>query len=142
MKNLIVDSGVSVKWFIQEKDSDMAQLILNEYEDENISFLAPSLIYSEFGNIIWKKVMFQGLDLQDADYAIESFKRISFILTPEIALFDVAYRIAVKHKRTFYDSLYLALSVRENCGFVTADEKFYNAVRVGFPNIILLSNWQ
>jgi predicted nucleic acid-binding protein len=76
MKNLVVDSGVAVKWFIQEEDS------------------------------------------------------------------DDAFKIAVKYKRTFYDSLYLALSVRETGEFVTADEKFYNAVRQDFPQIILLSDWQ
>ncbi|MCY7375095.1 MAG: type II toxin-antitoxin system VapC family toxin, partial [Pyrinomonadaceae bacterium] len=64
------------------------------------------------------------------------------VLTPISTLFDDAYKIAVKYKRSFYDSLYLALSVGENCAFVTADEKFYNAVRQDFPKMILLANWQ
>jgi len=56
-------------------------------------------------------------------------------------LFDDAFQVAIKYKRTFYDSLYIALSVKENCGFVTADEKFYNAVKQDFPKMILLANW-
>ena len=142
MKNLVVDSGITVKWYIEEDDSDIAQLIYNEYEAGNISFLAPDLIYAEFGNIIWKKQIFKNLDANEADFAISEFKKISFTLTPITLLFDDAYKIAVKHKRTFYDSLYLALSVRENCEFVTADEKFYNSVRNSFSKIILLSDWQ
>ena len=141
MKDLVVDSGISVKWFIAETDSAVALEILKDYRNEKISFLAPNLIYAEFGNIIWKKQIFQGLDPLDADLAIQEFKKISFIITPIPTLFDDAYRIAVKYKRTFYDSLYLALSVKENCAFVTADEKFYNAVRQDFPKIILLANW-
>ncbi len=141
MKNLVVDSGIAVKWFIQEEDSDAAQFILDEYESENLSFLAPTLIYAEFGNIIWKKLIFQGLESTDADFAIQKFKNISFVLTPTSILFDDAFRIAVEYKRSFYDSLYLALSVKENCEFVTADEKFYNAVRKAFARIILLSEW-
>ncbi len=85
---------------------------------------------------------FNNLTLKDAEYAIREFKKISFTLTPITLLFDDAYAIAVQYKRTFYDSLYLALSVKENCEFVTADEKFYNAVRTDFPRIILLSGWQ
>jgi predicted nucleic acid-binding protein len=142
MKNIVVDSGIVVKWFIQEEDSDIAQPILDEYKIENLSFLAPNLIYAEFGNIIWKKVIFKNLDANDAAFAVQEFKKISFTLTPITLLFDEAYKIAVQYKRTFYDSLYLALSVRENCEFVTADEKFYNSVRSSFPKIILLSDWQ
>jgi len=142
MKDLVIDSSVSVKWFIEEDDSDTAQLILDEYKRENISFLAPNLIYAEFGNIVWKKQVFQGLDALDVDRAIQKFKRISFILTSITVLFDDAYRLAVKYKRSFYDSLYLALSIKENCEFVMADEKFYNAVRQDFPQMILLANWQ
>lgn len=44
-------------------------------------------------------------------------------------------------KRTVYDSLYLALSLREGCQFVTADEKFANAVGSSFPSIVWLANW-
>lgn len=142
MKNLVVDSGISVKWFIQEADSDIAQLVLDEYKSDKILFLAPNLIYAEFGNIIWKKQIFQGLDSKDAEFAIREFKKIEFILTPIPTLFDDAFQIAVKYKRTFYDSLYLALSVKENCEFVTADEKFYNAVKRDFPKMILLASWQ
>ncbi len=142
MKNIVVDSGITIKWFIEEDDSDIAQFIYDDYESGNFSFLAPDLIYAEFGNIVWKKLIFKNLDPKEANFAVQEFKKISFTLTPITALFDDAYEIAVKYKRTFYDSLYLALSVRENCEFVTADEKFYNAVRANFSNIVLLSNWQ
>ncbi len=142
MKNLVIDSGIAVKWFIEEDDSHIAQLIYDEYESGNVSFLAPDLIYAEFGNIVWKKLIFKNLELTEANFAVQRFRKISFSLTPVDTLFDDAFKIAVKYKRTFYDSLYLALSVRENCGFVTADEKFYNSTRENFPETILLANWQ
>ncbi len=141
MKNLVVDSGITVKWFIEEADSDTAQLIYDEYENGNLSFLAPSLIHAEYGNIIWKKHIFQGLSVDDANFAIKQFQNILFNLTPITTLFDEAFQIAVKYKRTFYDSLYLALSVKENCEFVTADEKFYNSIKNHFSETILLANW-
>ncbi len=142
MTEIVVDSSVAVKWFVAEEDSEQAILVLSEYQHKKISLLAPSLIYAEYGNIIWKKQVFNNLDLQEAEFAIREFRNISFTLTPTTSLFDDAYKIAVKYKRTFYDSLYLALSVKENCGFMTADEKFYNAVKQDFPKMILLANWQ
>ena len=41
----------------------------------------------------------------------------------------------------FYDALYLALGIRENCQVVTADEKLVNAVGTAFPNLIWLPTW-
>lgn len=142
MGKLVVDSGVAVKWFVIEPDSLTAREILLAYKGGLLEFHAPDLIYAEYGNIIWKKQAFQNFDAFDAATALNEFRQIRFTLTPVATIFDEAYKIAVKHKRTFYDSLYLALSVKENCEFVTADEKFYNAVKRDFPKMILLANWQ
>ena len=141
MEKIVIDSSVAVKWFVIETDSMKARQILLEYKQGLWEFLAPDLIYAEYGNIIWKKQIFQGFDANDANSALEDFQNIQFTLTTTRAIFNEAFQIAVKHQRTFYDSLYLALSVKENCGFVTADEKFYNSVKKDFPKMILLSDW-
>ena len=48
---------------------------------------------------------------------------------------------AVIHRRTVYDMLYVALSIREGCQFVTADERLVNALGGAIPNVIWLANW-
>ncbi len=106
-----------------------------------LSFLAPDLINAEFGNIIWKKHLFQGLDASDAQDILDKFRQVHFELTLTAELLEDAYKIAVAYRRTVYDALYLALSVREDCQIVTADEKLVNAVGATFPNLIWLANW-
>lgn len=54
----------------------------------------------------------------------------------ETTLLADVYRLAVLHQRTVYDALYLALSLREQCRFVTADEKLVNAIQATYFNII------
>ncbi|MGB7925143.1 MAG: type II toxin-antitoxin system VapC family toxin [Pyrinomonadaceae bacterium] len=142
MTNLVVDSSVAVKWFIVEPYSVEARRILDGYEDGTLSFLAPDLINAEFGNIIWKKHLFQGLAAADAQNIMDDFRALRLNITATAALLDDAYKIAVAHRRTVYDSLYLALSLRENCRFVTADEKFANAAGSAFPNIVWLAQWR
>jgi predicted nucleic acid-binding protein len=46
-------------------------------------------------------------------------------------LLVAAFDGAVQSAQTVYDSTYLALAVAFNCPMVTADEKFYLALRSG-----------
>jgi predicted nucleic acid-binding protein len=141
MDNLILDSSVAVKWFIIEPYSIEARRILDAYQNGLLSFLAPDLINAEFGNIIWKKHLFQGLAASDAQDVLDKYRQLQFTITPTAELLEDAYKIAVAHRRTVYDALYLALCVHENCQFVTADEKLVNAVGSNFPNLLWLANW-
>jgi predicted nucleic acid-binding protein len=141
MTDLIVDSSVAVKWFLPETYSAEASRILTEYDNGALSFMAPDFIYAEFGNVVWKKLIFQGVDANAADTAIAKFQQLKISLTSTASLLDDAYRLAVTHKRSVYDSLYLALSLRAGCRFVTADEKLVNAIGSAFPNVVWLANW-
>lgn len=132
MPLLVVDSSVAVKWFVVEPYSDQAVSILEDYSKGATTFLAPDLIYPEFGNIIWKKQQFQGLDVNDGQEIVQAFCTLSLEITPSVDLVNDAYTLAKTHRRTVYDMLYLALSIRENCSFVTADEKLVNAIKAHF----------
>lgn len=142
MTGLVLDSGVIVKWFVAEPHSTEARRIFAEYRAGNLSLLAPDFIHAEFGNILWKKQTLQGFNPIDAANIVLNFRtQVQITLTSTADLLDDAYRLAVTHKRTVYDMLYLALSLREGCQFVTADERLANAIGSRFPNIILLANW-
>jgi predicted nucleic acid-binding protein len=142
MSEVVIDSGVAVKWYVLEPHSAEARRVLAEYRAGRLSLLAPEFIYAEFGNILWKKQAFQGFSSADAQDIVDEFRtQVALPLTSTADLLDDAYRIAVAHKRTVYDSLYLALSVRAGCRFVTADEKLANAVGAHFANVIWLAHW-
>lgn len=139
---LVVDSSVAVKWYVDEQHSSEARRILADYKTGSLTLLAPDLIYAEFGNIMWKKRTFQGFDPNDAERIVKRFRAQSiFSLTSTADLVEDAYRFGVMHRRAVYDMLYLALSLRVGCQFVTADEKLVNAIGSVFPNIIWLANW-
>ncbi|HXG67883.1 MAG TPA: type II toxin-antitoxin system VapC family toxin [Blastocatellia bacterium] len=141
MADLVVDSSVAIKWFLPEAYSTEARRILDDYQAGPLTFLAPDLINAEFGNIVWKKHLYQGLSATDAEAVIAEFRNLAFVLTLTASLLEDAYRLAVTHKRTVYDYLYLALSIREGCQFVTADEKLVHAIGSSFSNVVWLPNW-
>ena len=70
----------------------------------------------------------QALAAADAERIIGDILALPFATTPSVELLAEAHRLAVAHGRTVYDALYLALSVRRGCPFVTADERLVNAV--------------
>jgi predicted nucleic acid-binding protein len=143
MTDLVIDSGVAIKWYVDEAYSPEARRLLAAYGSGALTLLAPDFIYVEINNIMWKKQTFQGFNPQDAQDIVQRFRvRQLFKLTAGTALLDDAYQLAVTYRRTVYDSLYLALSLRAGCQFVTADEKLVNAVCATFSNIIWLANWQ
>ena len=139
--NIVVDSSVAIKWFVVEPYSVEAHRILDGYETGTLTLLAPDLLYAEVGNIVWKKHRFQGLAAEDAEEILAAFRLVTFVVTSCAVLLEEAYRLAVTHQRTVYDALYLALSVREHCPWVTADEKIVNALAATFPHIIWVANW-
>jgi predicted nucleic acid-binding protein len=141
MDTVVVDSSVAIKWFVVEPYSVEAHYILEEYRAGTLALLAPDLVYAEVGNIVWKKHRFQGLAAEDAEEVLTAFRLVTFVVTSCAALLEEAYRLAVTHQRTVYDAMYLALSLREHCRWVTADERIVNALGAIFPQIIWVANW-
>ena len=118
MENVVVDSSVVIK-FVVEPYSDEARKLLNEYKVGGVNLLAPDLINAELGNIVWKKHRLQDLNIEDAQEIVNTFKTVNFTFTASADLLDGAYHLAVAHERTVYDMMYVALSQREQCRFVT-----------------------
>jgi predicted nucleic acid-binding protein len=140
-ERLVIDSGVIIKWFVDEPFYPEARRIRDQYRNGSLTLVAPDLLYAEVGNIVWKKQRFQGLSATDAADVMRALKPYSIPTTPAADLLDDAYLLAVTHGRTVYDALYLALSVRENCRVVTADQRLANAVGAAFPNLVWVGDW-
>ncbi|MBI5577270.1 MAG: type II toxin-antitoxin system VapC family toxin [Deltaproteobacteria bacterium] len=120
----VVDASVAVKWFVPEIHSEHALRLLRR----KIDLQAPELIQAEFGNILWKKCRAGEFDGATGGEILDSFKRSPLVVHPHGAFLKLAWEIALKHRQTFYDSLYLALAMTGKSRMITADRKFYNAL--------------
>ena len=98
MENVVIDTSVAIKWFVREPYAVEAQRVLKQYEAGVISMLAPDLINAEFGNILWKKHVFNGLAIEDAQHILEAFQGLAFDFTPSAELLEDAYGIAAVHQ--------------------------------------------
>lgn len=140
MDRIVIDSSVVIKWFVTGPLSAEARRVLEGYESGELTLLAPDLLVAEIGNIVWKKIRLQGLAKADAEQIIAAFREMDIALIPSAELLGHAFQIAMAHERTVYDSLYIALSEREQCVFITADERLVNAVNKSFPKTVWVAN--
>ena len=74
MERIVIDSGVVIKWFLDEPLFPQARRIRDQYRTGAITLAAPDLLYAEVGNILWKKQQFQGLAAADATASLAALK--------------------------------------------------------------------
>jgi len=125
MSTLIIDASVAVKWFLPEQHSINAIRLI----DAGYELLAPDLIFPECGNVLWKKWLRQELEPEVIPAILGDLGRMNIHIIPNFTIVDEAAKIAVTCRRSFYDSVYLALAAISNGLMVTADEKLCNALQ-------------
>jgi len=136
----VVDASVAVKWILPEAGQAQAMRLQEMYQDEELDLVAPYLLISEVGNVLWKRVRRGELTSPSAHRCFEQLLRDCPILLDSPAVQASALHLALAHNRTVYDCLYLAWALEERCDLITADEKFFKSVRAAFPCVQLLSD--
>lgn len=116
---LVVDASVASKWVLPEDGAEFASRLRERSED----LIAPSLIVSEIGNAIWKRVVWGEISGGDAAVALGSAVNIMTRLIPLEELAQDALAIAAELKHPVYDCFYIALAQRESAALVTADKR-------------------
>jgi predicted nucleic acid-binding protein len=119
----VVDASVAVKWFSPEIHSDAAERLRRGYK-----LLAPDFILLELANVLVTKSRSVGADVESAQTMLDSVSE-AVELTPLPPLLPKALLGAMQFGRSAYDSLYVALALRERCQFVTADRRLYSALQ-------------
>lgn len=128
----MVDASVAVKWFVEEEFSSQARELGQLYGE----VIAPDLLIPELGNVFLKKVR-RGEMFEERARATPARVVEAVALYSSIPLTAAAYDIAFRHQRSFYDSLYVALALQEDCRLVTADGKLYNALQNALSETML-----
>lgn len=123
MSAIVVDASVVVKWFFPEVHGDEALRI----RDARRSFVIPDLLYAEVGNVLWHRVRTGAITREEAQTVAEALDHLMPAgSVPTRELLPSALEIACEVGTTVYDSLYLALALREQTSLVTADRRFYD----------------
>lgn len=124
MKRFVVDASVGIKWLLPAADSRLALALVSD----EVERIVPDLFFSEIGNVLWKYVRFGSLSADMACKALHELSKVRLTVVPASELMDVTLDIACRNNRSFYDSLYLALALRDSAPMITADGKLLQAL--------------
>lgn len=125
MTTYVVDSGVAAKWYVPEVHSVEASYLLEERHELHV----PDLLFTEVGNVLWKKVGRGELTRDEARDILHELLIVPLESHSARVLLDTALKIALDYSRTVYDGLYLALAQSLDCQAVTADDRLFNALQ-------------
>jgi predicted nucleic acid-binding protein len=127
MNLLVIDSSVAAKWFVSEPDRAAALSLLGP---ETLLY-APDFFLLEMDSIVSKWVRRRVLSVSDGQATRASVRQVPMKLHPTRDLIESAFQLALWTKSSFYDCLYLALSVTLDRPVVTADRRFFDNIAAG-----------
>lgn len=125
MNRYVVDASVAIKWYLPEDYSEHSECLISS----SIELFCPDLLISEVGNILWKRIVRAECSHSKALKILKELQSPPLYMWSTALFAENALDIACRTKRTFYDSVYIALAIKADCRMVTADLKLYNALK-------------
>jgi len=126
VKPYVIDASIAVKWVVEETGTVEALSLRRQAR-----LIAPDLLVAECANVLWKKVRRDELSKDEALLAAGLLQHADIELLPTRSLLCVATSIAIELDHPAFDCVYIALAVANDCGFVTADERFLRKLGQG-----------
>jgi predicted nucleic acid-binding protein len=122
----VIDASVAVKWFVQEKDSDLAKKFLEEQQGY---LQIPDVFVVEVSSVLVRNANINKVDHDifrtGLYHLIDLIDRQSIVLnrTPPGIVVDAGH-IAIDLGHPLKDCIYLALAMELGCELVTCDARF------------------
>ncbi len=142
MSYAVLDSGILLATVQAETYTEHARALLKSLNAQEIQIAAPTLLRYELVAVA-RKWVYRGLTTPEkAQNALDTLLNYPVEFYFDDVLLKRGYELATEYSRpTAYDAQYLAVAERLSCGFWTADERLFNAIKDKFPNVHWLGNF-
>ena len=121
MTSAVMDTSAFVKYVLPEDHSDTVRRIIGRHLSSSLELTAPEYILTESANVLWKGVVRDNLQPDDAVRALRLLRQTGLVLVPESQLLDDALLFASRTGITVYDALFCVLAQRQQVPLITAD---------------------
>ena len=135
-ETLVLDASVIVKWFCDERQSDIANKLRDDFFSNIYRIIVPDLLFYEVINAVKFSNVFSNKEKISVVHDLYSIG-IDFEY-PDREIMESALNIAMDYNATIYDSVYLAIARKHRCNYITADADF--AGKVKSKDVLLLKD--
>jgi predicted nucleic acid-binding protein len=140
---VVLDSCVFSKLFLQEPDREQAIALVKALGDGHYSIVVPHLFFYE----VMAVATYAKFDLAKVSALLDAYQKAHlWLIEPDIETLKTAAAMTGSgHPKSgypsFYDTLYHALALCLGCTFITADKKHYEKTK-HLGAIVLLQDWE
>lgn len=133
---IVIDASVASKFFLSEKDSEKAQILLDNHLLGTEQILIPQFLFLEVTNTLTSKTSFL---IQDVTASLATLYESEFKIW-DLTQVDLqeASKLAKRCKTSVYDMIYSVIAKNNKTNLITADEKFIK--QTGFKWVKLLKD--
>lgn len=121
--SVVVDASVVAKWYVPEREADVARALRDEFVNGAVSLSAPALMPFEVTNALRYSDL---LDSSALEQAVESLSKYGVDLVPFVEI-DGIVTAALTVDIPVYDASYLALAHATDSQVYTADTRLVDA---------------
>jgi predicted nucleic acid-binding protein len=134
----VLDSCVGVKWLLTEVDSDKALRVRDGFRQQVYDLIAPDVFPVEVAHSLTRAERQGRITPAEGVIRLRDMFTMLPALYPYLPLLPRAYELSSQARIGVYDCLYVALTEREGCELLTADDRLQRT----FPShrIVLLSS--
>jgi predicted nucleic acid-binding protein len=136
----VIDSSVAFKWVVAEANDDKARKLRDDLHNAVHDLIAPDVFPLEIGHSLTRAERQGRVSTADGWSFWLSIMAENVQLHPSIPLMPRAYAISSQMRIGIYDCLYVVLTEREGCEFITADDRLVRNLQAQFPFIVSLAS--
>ena len=133
---LVLDASAAAKWYVREVDAAKAARLRVDFHMGRHELIAPDTFHAHSADVFVTAERQGLLDPGEAAGALNDLLIVGVVLQPAAPLLPRAIELALSARLTVMASLYVALAEREQCQFLTADQRVVRAARKHFPFVI------
>jgi predicted nucleic acid-binding protein len=122
---ITIDASAIIKLVVDENNSDIATKLFYDVTKIGEPILAPDIILPEAMNGLWKNlILLKNINDKQFDIAVGSLIEIwnNLVVIQTDTVLKEAVKLSREQKITFYDALYVAISISKDAPIFTFDQ--------------------
>ena len=137
-KTMIVDASIVVKWFVPERDYEIALKIRDAHIKGEVAIQAPSLLLYEVINALRFHKVYK-LSYEVLVRVSDALKATGILEEPSREAWEYGIKTSLEKGISLYDSIYVGMAKAANATLITSDKVLHNKVK-DIVDTILLRN--